>query len=300
MIEFVNAKINLGLNILRKREDGYHDLETVFYPVGLYNGTPVNPEPFCDILEIHPCDSGREDEFVFIGNPVNCALESNLVFRAAAAYKNAARERGLSPGAVKVVLEKHIPDGAGLGGGSADAAFTLKVLNKMHDNIFTKPELIDLAAGLGADCPFFIENRPVLASGIGEIMTPATLDLTGYWALIIKPDIYVSTKEAFGGIRPQLPSVPISELITLPVLEWENAGLKNDFESHIFNLYPALKSIKSSIRDAGAVYAAMSGSGSSIFGIFDGEVAARDAFNFFNSAIHLSSLPYLKIFLCKL
>ena len=276
LIHFVNAKLNLGLNIIRKRNDGYHELETVFYPVGLYNGTPENPEPFCDILEIVATD-GDSDRFTFTGNPIDCSHENNLVCKAASAFHEALKETGSGKPCFDIRLEKHIPDGAGLGGGSADASFTLRVLNKLCGNPFDHRQLIGIAAVLGADCPFFIENRPVLASGIGEIMTPVGVNLEGYWAVIIKPDIYISTREAFSGIRPKLPENVLVEIIEHPVEEWKDRGLGNDFEPHIFQLYPRLGSIKESLYENGALYAAMSGSGSSLFGIFPDRESALSA-----------------------
>ena len=296
MISFVNAKINLGLNILRKRQDGYHDLETVFYPVGLYNGSPLNPESFCDILEIHPYDSFHKDEFKFSDNHIDCPLEKNLVFKAVSAFRNALKEKGTEAGKMCVSLDKHIPDGAGLGGGSADASFTLLSLNSLFDNPFSKEELISLAGRLGADCPFFIENRPVLATGIGEIMRPVDLDLAGYWTLILKPDIYISTKEAFSGIIPSQPEHNLASIISLPPEEWEEAGMKNDFEPHIFSKYPLLVTLKNFLMEQGASYSAMSGSGSSIFGLFPDENSARNAYYRFREAHNSSSLS----FLCKL
>lgn len=287
MIKFVNAKINIGLNILRKREDGYHELETLFYPVGKYNGTPENPEPFCDILEIGEAESG-EDEFSFSSNYIDCPIEKNLVYRAVKKIKEAA---GIDK-ALKISLDKHIPDGAGLGGGSADAAFTLMVINEMFGTQLSKEHLLSLASTIGADCPFFIENRPVIATGIGEIMSPAQLDLTGCWCVIVKPDIFVSTREAFAGIKPEQPAVKIEEIIRYPMEEWEERGLKNDFEKTIFHLHPQLNEIKEKLKECGAAYTAMSGSGSSIYGLFKNKETAADATVSFGKEN--------KIFLCKL
>lgn len=262
MIKFVNAKINLGLHITRKREDGYHELETLFYPVGLYNGTPENPEPFDDILEVHLCETGR-DEFSFSGNAIDCPLEKNLVWKAARVFRDAIGYTG----GVNIRLDKHIPDGAGLGGGSADASFTLLALNDLLNRPMSKSELVCLAAGLGADCPFFIENRPVLATGIGEAMTPFPLNLDGCWAVVVKPDIYISTREAFGCVSPRRPDHSIANILCLPVSHWQPL-LINDFEAPLFSMYPHLADVKKSLLENGAVYASMSGSGSSIYGIY--------------------------------
>lgn len=272
MIKFVNAKLNLGLNVVAKRPDGYHELETLFYPVGLHNGTVKNPEPFCDILEICPVDS-PEDKFSFGGNPIDCPLENNLVFKAVKAFKNLT---GIED-CFSIQLIKKIPDGAGLGGGSADATFTLCMLNEINGHPLGKEELIHVAKSLGADCPFFVENRPVIATGIGEKMTACDLDLRGCWAVMVKPDVYVSTREAFAGIKPEKPKKSIAEIIGLPVEKWEEAGLKNDFEPHIFKIHPELDAIKSALRKSGALYAAMSGSGSCIFGIFPDKKTATEA-----------------------
>lgn len=277
MIRFVNAKINLGLNILRKRNDGYHDLETLFYPVGLYNGTPVNPDPFNDILEIHRLGKDRVDEFIFTGKPVDCPTEKNLVVRAIHKFKEAVGAKDYPTQAFKIRLDKHLPDGAGLGGGSADASFTLLAANELCSSPLSRQELIKVAASIGADCPFFIENRPMFATGIGELMRPAKLNLDGYWAVIVKPDVYVSTKEAFAGITPALPEKRIEEIIDAPIEDWERLGLKNDFEKNIFALHPELSLIKNRLKASGALYACMSGSGSSLFGIFEGEALARKA-----------------------
>ena len=287
MIKFVNAKINLGLNIVRKRPDRYHELETIFYPVGKFNGTPLNPEPFCDILEVTPAD-GVEDYFEFSGNPIDCPLEKNLVYKALQNF----RQKTEIQNKFSVRLHKNIPDGAGLGGGSADASFMLLALNESVGEPLSKQELIEIAKSLGADCPFFIENRPVLATGIGEIMRPAEVNLSGLWVLIVKPDVYISTKEAFAGIIPSVPEIKIDEIISRPIEEWEERGLKNDFEPHIFRVYPELADIKHQLQESGAVYSAMSGSGSSFYGIYrekDSAAAAAESFD-----------DSLKVFICKL
>lgn len=295
MVVFVNAKINLGLNITRRREDGYHDLETLFYPVGIYGGTPCNPVKFNDILEIHLLGAGREDEFSFSGNFIDCPPERNLVVKAVKAFKEALLRKGKSEVqdyAVSLSLEKHIPDGAGLGGGSADATFTLKALNKLLGFPFTQEELISIAANLGADCPFFVKNRPVIASGIGEIMIDASINLAGWWAVIVKPAIYISTKEAFAGISPHQPEKPISEIIKYPVGEWSKRGLRNDFEPQIFEKYPLLSDIKELFLKSGASYASMSGSGSSIFGLFKQYPSAT-----LLNQLHSRSLPVFPLLL---
>lgn len=266
MIKFVNAKLNLGLNIVGRRADGYHDLETLFYPVGIYNGTPQNPEPFCDILEI---TSSVSTEFIFTGRQVDCLLEKNLVYKAWHLFKE--NYPDLKEYAIR--LDKHLPDGAGLGGGSADATFTLRMLNELSGNPFSDTKLAEMALRLGADCPFFVYNSPCFAQGVGDRLTPARLNLSGWWALLVKPDISVSTKEAFTGVVPARPAHPVTEIAELPVEEW-NGLMVNDFEASIFPNHIILSIIKENLLAHGAVYASMSGSGSTVFGLFKCREAA--------------------------
>ncbi len=266
MIDFVNAKINIGLQIVGKRENGYHDLQTVFYPVGKYAGTPSNPAVFCDILEITL--SKENTEVLYTGRSINCDPEKNLVFKAAKLYMESFPE---SKRNYRIMLDKHLPDGAGMGGGSADAGFTLRMLDRLNgmdpDEDNRKRCLAGLALKLGADCPFFIYNEPMYGEGLGEILTPLNRFLRGWWCLVVKPAIYVSTKEAFAGIKPRPGSFDLRKLPETPVSEWQNL-VKNDFEDSIFPKYPLLAEIKSKIIDKGAVFASMSGSGSSIYGLF--------------------------------
>lgn len=263
MIQFINAKLNLGLNIVSKREDGYHLLETIFYPVGLYNGTPENPDPFCDILEVIPAgDNVGENRYFWSGRTIDCPPEKNLVYRAAELI---AGETGRY---FDIYLEKHLPDGAGLGGGSADASFTLKALNDISGSTIPDVRLKEMALSLGADCPFFIDNTPAYGEGIGEILTPVEARLKGLWCVIVKPDVYVSTREAFAGITPRPSSRSLRDIYARPVSEWREL-MHNDFEESIFPRYPELAVIKQQLYTDGAMYAQMSGSGSSIFGIFD-------------------------------
>lgn len=271
MIKFVNAKINIGLNVVAKREDGYHDLETVFFPVGLECGLPHQPHPFDDILEA-TFDSGPMSgcRFQFVGNRIDCPPKKNLVVKAASEFlgKYNSKFGNLGKfGMFEITLDKHLPDGAGLGGGSADAAFTLEILNEITDNKFSKEELHQMALKLGADCPFFLENVPCFASGIGEILTPIDLNLKGYTLLVVKPHIYVSTADAFAGIKPKKPKFDLRFLPYLPVTDWKEK-IVNDFETTVFEKFPALKELKEKIYEGGAVYASMSGSGSSIYGLY--------------------------------
>ena len=273
MIKFVNAKLNLGLNIVRKREDGYHDLETVFYPIGKYNGTPENPEEFCDILEITPAE---HTEFKFMGREVDCPLEKNLVYKAWKIFKDEYPELG----EYQIALEKHIPDGAGLGGGSADASGVLVMLNALSGEPFSKEQLAEMALRLGADCPFFIYNEPCYAEGVGERLEPIELDLSGWWCVLVKPDESISTKEAFAGVTPCPPLLSLRDIVRLGVAEWQGK-MVNEFEGSLFPGHSVLGNIKERLLVSGAVYAAMSGSGSTVYGLFrDREEAVRVAEGF--------------------
>lgn len=274
MIQFVNAKINLGLYVTRRRDDGYHDLLTAFYPIGIHNGTPENPEPFCDLLEVVHSPT---PQLIFSGNPIDCAPEKNLVTKARDAFFSRLLEKGIEvSGDFAIRLEKHLPDGAGLGGGSADASFTLRLLNEASGNPLTTDELMETAAGLGADCPFFIKNTPVVARGTGDEFTPLPEILRGYWALVVKPPVSVSTREAFAGITPHAATVDLENLLRQPPAEWRDR-LHNDFEDTLFPLHPLLRQIKTGIYGRGALYASMTGSGSALYGIFDSIEAIQGA-----------------------
>lgn len=271
MIIFVNAKINIGLQVTARRPDGYHELSTLFYPIGLRSGTPYSPQPFCDILEVTELPDAETTRFTFTGNAIDCPLEKNLVYKAAKAFEEALlRKTGKAMPPFDIRLEKHIPDGAGLGGGSADASLTLKALNELTGAHLSDEDLIETAAGLGADCPFFILNRPCLAKGIGEIMTPVDLSLEGKWLLIVKPAFGIPTREAFAGIDCGRDHADTLAPLCLNPAEWPGK-VENEFEPHIFEAHPELPLIKQTLYDAGALYAQMSGSGSALFGIFDSE-----------------------------
>lgn len=264
MITFPNAKINLGLNIVERRPDGYHNIETVFYPV-----------PLTDVLEIVPANDGDETTLTSYGNKVDCPPEKNLVMKA---YRLLQEQYGLP--AVAMHLYKHIPDGAGLGGGSSDAAHALVMLNKMFELGLSDQELAAKAVTLGADCAFFIYNRPMLATGIGDVLTPVDVNLQGRTLLLVKPPVGVDTRTAYSRVTPTPPSVSLERMITLPV-EMLDGHLNNDFEPSVFAALPQLWLIKAQLLDKGAQYAAMSGSGSTIFGIFDSDKladAAADTF----------------------
>lgn len=252
MITFPNIKINLGLSITEKRPDGYHNLETVFYPVALEDALEIRTNP-----ETQQKFTLHQHGMEIAGNP-----ENNLVVKA---YLLLDKEFHLPP--VEIHLYKHIPSGAGLGGGSSDAAFMLKLLNEHYNLQLSDNQLEDYAATLGADCAFFIKNTPTYAEGIGNIFSPIELSLKGYRIMIVKPDVFVSTREAFANIRPHRPEYPVREVIRRPVAEWKDT-LINDFEASVFPQYPVIGEIKEELYHQGAIYASMSGSGSSVFGLF--------------------------------
>lgn len=255
MITFPNAKINLGLNIVSKRPDGYHNLETVFYPLAIK-----------DALEIIVKDEQGKDTFFESGIKVDASPGTNLVMRALSLMR-----KHYDFPFVEVHLLKKIPFGAGLGGGSADASFMLKLLNQTFQLNASDGELIRLAVQLGADCPFFIYNHPVFATGIGEVFEKIELSLKNYYFVLIKPEIHVPTKDAFALISPKQPKHSLKEIVKLPVAEWRGL-MENDFEESVFAKYPAIGDIKNSLYRQGALYASMSGSGSSVYGIFTEQV----------------------------
>ncbi|MGL5317474.1 MAG: 4-(cytidine 5'-diphospho)-2-C-methyl-D-erythritol kinase [Bacteroidales bacterium] len=255
MICFPNAKINIGLNIVSRREDGYHNLETIFYPVAL-----------ADSLEVIPASEGESTTFENAGIEVDGASDSNLVMKA---YRLIAADYELP--ALKIYLRKNIPFGAGLGGGSADAAFMIKLLNTKFDLQLTEEQMEQYATRIGADAPFFIRNKPVFATGIGNEFHPIDFSLRGYHLALIKPDVAVSTPEAYSQVKPCAPAIPITEIIKRPIEEWKEL-MHNDFEDSAFPKKPVIAEIKQALYDAGAIYASMSGSGSSVFGIFREEV----------------------------
>lgn len=252
MISFPNAKINLGLNIVGKRADGYHNLETIFYPI-----------PLEDILEIEVLDHTEKPfELSISGIPIKGNLANNLVVKA---YLLLKEKYNLPP--IHIYLHKNIPSGAGLGGGSSDAAFMLKLLNDTFELNLTTTELEEHAAKLGADCAFFIQNKPTFAEGIGNIFSSIELNLSGYQIFLIKPDVFISTAMAFSNIKPHQPELNLKEIIQKPISQWHK-WMANDFEESIFKEIPELGKIKEELYQAGAIYASMSGAGSSIYGIF--------------------------------
>jgi 4-diphosphocytidyl-2-C-methyl-D-erythritol kinase len=249
VVAFPNCKINVGLNIIRKRADGFHDIESVFYPL-----------PLTDAIEVL---KGNEFQFTSTGRTVNGTQEENLCIRA---YRLLQNDFPDLP-AIHMHLHKVIPMGAGLGGGSANAAFTLKLLNeKFHLRLGTE-KLLDYSLRLGSDCPFFIVNKPAFATGRGEILQTIKLDLSAYSILLVNPGVHINTAWAFSQSGTPVAKRPLMEVIQQPVSTWKNE-LVNDFEEPVCNHHPALHAIKENLYDAGALYASMSGSGSCFYGIF--------------------------------
>ena len=259
MICFPNAKINLGLNIVSKRPDGYHNIETIFYPI-----------PVKDALEIV-----KAEKFSFnqTGILIDAPIEKNLVVKALNLLKG---KRNNIP-ELEVHLLKSIPFGAGLGGGSADAAYMLKLVNDFANLDFSLDELEIMAASIGADCPFFIRNTPVFASGTGNIFESVELSLKNYYLCLVKPDVAVSTPEAYSMVTPKEPEISLKEIIKEPISTWKKLMI-NDFEKSVFPKYPIIEEIKDTLYKKGAIYASMSGSGSSVFGIFEKETNLKNLF----------------------
>lgn len=259
MICFPNAKINLGLDIVAKRSDGYHNIETVFYPIACQ-----------DVLECVPAD---EFQLKLSGISLDGKNEDNIV---AKAYRLLAQHHPqLKPCALH--LHKNIPCGAGLGGGSADAAFALKLINDAQHLNIPMEKLEEYASSLGADCRFFLRNQAVFAEGKGDEFTDINLSLKGYYIVLVKPDIHISTAEAYAGVRPEKPAASLLQLIQQPIETWEE-HIFNGFEKGVFEKHPEIKQIKEELYAQGAVYASMSGSGSSVFGIFSQEVHLQGLF----------------------
>ena len=260
MVAFPNCKINLGLNIVSKRNDGYHDIETFFYPVQLK-----------DALEIIEKEN---IQFSISGSLVDGEYSDNLCLKAYQLLKNDFPK--LAP--IQMHLHKAIPIGAGLGGGSADAAFTLKLLNKKFDLSLPEKQLMKYALQLGSDCPFFISNKACFATGRGEILEQINLDLSPFKIIVVYPGIHISTSWAFSKVTPVVPVKSIKEIIQQPISTWKEE-LKNDFEKPVFTKYPEIKKIKEELYKEGAVYASMSGSGSAVYGIFEKDKTSSFTFS---------------------
>jgi 4-diphosphocytidyl-2-C-methyl-D-erythritol kinase len=259
MVFFPHCKINLGLQIISKREDGYHEIETCFYPI-----------PWCDALEVLTSDQFK---FSQSGAAIPGREEDNLCVKA---YQLLKKDFDLQP--IKLHLHKVIPTGAGLGGGSSDAAFTLRALSDVFNLNLSAVELTNYAATLGSDCSFFVSDKPMLGSGRGEILSETPVSLKGKYLILVKPNVHVSTAEAYSGVIPKQPTHAINEILDLPIAEWKGK-LTNDFEESVFNKHPEIEAIKKELYSQGARYASMSGSGASVFGIFD---SSRDLKNKFS------------------
>jgi 4-diphosphocytidyl-2-C-methyl-D-erythritol kinase len=257
MVFFPNCKINLGLNITEKRVDGYHNIETVFYPVYLN-----------DVLEVVTLNQSNSNEslpidFSSSGISIPGDTANNLSLKAFQLLKK--DFPNIPP--IQMHLHKIIPMGAGLGGGSSDGAFTLKLLNEKYQLNLSQKQLIDYAAELGSDCPFFIINQPCYATGRGEILTPISLDLSAYKFVLVHPSIHINTKWAFEQLTLSKPSISINKIIDQPIETWKEL-LVNDFEAPFTKQYPIIGEVKNTLYQNGAIYASMSGSGSTVFGIF--------------------------------
>lgn len=266
MVIFPNCKINLGLRILRKREDGYHDLETIFYPIGIK-----------DVLEVITSTKAEQTKgninFHQSGLAIDGDASTNLCVRA---FELLRKEFPSLP-SIEMQLHKNIPLGAGLGGGSADGAFALKLLNEKFQLGLSNEQLIDRALQLGSDCPFFIVNSPAYATGRGEFIEPISLNLSAYYFLVVSPGIHISTAKAFSLVKPAPPDSLLKEIVQKPIAAWRNE-LINDFELAVFELYPEIKQIKDQLYKLGALYASLTGSGSSVFGIFDKKINTGNLF----------------------
>lgn len=256
MIEFPNAKINIGLYVLNVRPDKLHNLETVFMPI-----------PLRDTIEIQPLKMSNEPwELILAGRKVDGKAEDNLILRV---FTELQKEFRLPP--TSLYLDKKVPTGAGLGGGSSDAAFMMKMLNEEFSLGLTVADMKARLSKIGADCPFFVDNKPAFATGIGDELTPIELNLSGKYLVLVKPSCSVSTRNAYADV-PCRESAPIDlrQVLKKPVEEWRDV-VENDFEQSVFPKYPAIAALKSSLYDMHALYASMSGSGSAVFGIFEGK-----------------------------
>ncbi len=248
MILFPSAKINLGLRVMAKRNDGFHNIESFLYPI-----------PLRDVLEFR---ESAVCQLRIYGKPIPGKLSENLLCKTWELLK---KHHDIPP--LEVHLLKGIPAGSGLGGGSSDAAFFLKRLNDFFQLKITDEKLTDLAAQLGSDCPFFIQNTPALVSGKGNITETRRLDLSGLYLVLVVPDVHLSTGHIFSVIKPGIPNLSISEIIKLPIIRWQNL-LRNDFEKIVFTYYPVLAKLKQELINRGALYASMTGTGSALYGLF--------------------------------
>ncbi len=268
MINFPNAKINIGLNIVEKRPDGLHNLETVFYPISW-----CEPLEIIKAADVEKNTSTGKIKFESSGISIAGDVHSNLCVKA---YNLLAADKKLP--SVNMYLHKVLPIGSGLGGGSADAAFSIKMLNDLFNINLSSEEMQQYARELGSDCAFFIENKPVFAYGRGDVFEPVKLDLSNFFIVSIKPPIQVNTGEAYAGADPRKPERNLRELIQLPINQWKSF-IVNDFETSIFKKYPQIANIKKDLYSQGAVYASMSGSGSCVYGMFSQSTNLKLLFN---------------------
>jgi 4-diphosphocytidyl-2-C-methyl-D-erythritol kinase len=266
MICFPNAKINLGLNITEKRSDGFHNLETIFYPVGWNDALEV----------IENKSSDPEFNLHLSGLSISGNTSDNLLYKA---YQLIKQTKTLPP--IDVYLHKTLPMGAGLGGGSADASFFINLLNDQFNLNILETDRTNIAKQLGSDCAFFIKNTPVFATQKGEVFTDIQLDLSHLYIAIIYPNVHSNTPEAFSLVKPKTPSKSILEIIKQPISTWKT-DLVNDFETSIFNKYPTVEKTKNDLYELGAIYASMSGSGSAVYGLFENEPGIK----------HLKEFPH--------
>jgi len=249
MVVFPNAKLNLGLHVVAKRPDGYHELETCFYPL-----------PWHDVLEMVPA---QKTKFEQSGIDLNATPKQNLVLRA---FELLRKDYNLPP--QHFYLHKVLPIGAGLGGGSADAAFTLKMVNEVFNLFVAEDVLEDYAAQLGSDCAFFVRNQAAMATGRGEVLSPTQVSLAGTGVVLVYPNVMVSTQTAYKGVKPQTPALPLQQVLEMPRQEWKQ-HLVNDFEPSVFEQFPAIAQVKEQLYNMGAWYACMTGSGASVFALFN-------------------------------
>lgn len=258
MIIFPNCKINLGLSVVSKRDDGYHNIETIFYPI-----------PFYDVLEVIINDQtpNQDVQLSTSGKIIQGEEEKNLCIKA---YRLLKKDFPEIP-AISIHLHKNIPMGAGLGGGSADGAYMIRLLNEKFNLGLDSIKMKSYALQLGSDCPFFIDNKPSFAESRGEILQQVDLDLSRYGIALINPGIHVSTADAFRNISPSMPVHPYSEIKNTTLNQWKNI-LSNDFEKTVFELHPTIRQIKENLYKAGATYASMTGTGSTVYGVFEGHI----------------------------
>jgi len=268
MITFPNAKINLGLHVLNKRDDGYHNIETIMCPVR-----------WCDILEFNKVESNNTSIDVS-GIDLNIPMSDNICIKA----YNLMKLKYKLPN-IKILLHKIIPYGAGLGGGSSNAAFLITALNNYFDLKLSSDEMQKIAAEIGSDCAFFIQNIPALAKERGNILQTCSISLKGLYIIIVYPNIQISTAQAYSMVKPNKPQLPLSEIINMPIYEWKNY-LVNDFQIPIQKKYPEIKRILNELYAKGAVYASLSGSGSAVYGIFNKPIEySCDKYLIFNSIL---------------